>query len=144
VRIGLIDALGASVPTDHRLEKTRAEYPLVQLMPAPAERVLQTLLRSGAKAVERDRKARRLFRAPARSSPLPGVPEGGSFLEGDLAVMLGVERAPGADLETTPMSRRWRELANRSPRSFELVVSAQELTGAGCAGLLLDNSCALA
>ena len=50
----VVDAGGAAVLAVHLLERARGDEPLVQLLAAHAERILQALVRAGAVAVERD------------------------------------------------------------------------------------------
>src|SRR6185437_2991722 len=57
VCVRLIDAVRAAAATGHFPKEARAEQPLVQLVPALAERILQGLLRPCAETIERDRKA---------------------------------------------------------------------------------------
>src|SRR5579864_110427 len=55
--VGLIDAVRAALLTDHCPEHARTEHPLVQFLPALAERIFKTLLRPSSETVKRDRKA---------------------------------------------------------------------------------------
>jgi len=53
----VVDAGRAAVLAQHLLEGARRHEPLVQRLPADAERVVEALIRPGAVAVERDGEA---------------------------------------------------------------------------------------